>query len=115
MGAIRGAVCAENTPQSISDKSVSLIAEIIKKNNLQTDDIDAIFFSATSDLDSVYPAKVVREKFALNNAAFMCFAEMNVSGSLDHCIRVCVFTSKIKQGNCVHCYMGRAKMLREDL
>lgn len=115
MGAIRGAICAENSVQDISDKAVELIAAILNENNLQANDIDAIIFSATSDLDKCYPAKAVRECLNMCNTAFMCLAEMFVEGSLNHCLRVCVFTSKVSQADCKHCYIGKAKCLRADL
>ena len=115
MGAIRGAICAENSVADISDKAVELIASILSENNLQADDIEAVIFSATSDLDACYPAKAVRERFGMDNVAFMCLTEMSVKDSLDHCLRVCVLTSKVDQTNCKHCYIGKARCLRADL
>lgn len=115
MGAIRGAICAENTKQDISAKAIELVAAILERNNLLSDEIEAIFFSATGDLNACYPAKAVREHFAMSNVAFMCLAEMTVSNSLDHCLRVCVFTPVRSQSDCKHCYLGRASVLRTDL
>lgn len=115
MGVIRGAICAENTQSDIASKSVDLLSEIFKQNNLSPSDVDAVIFSATSDIDACYPAKSVREFFGMSDVAFMCFAEMNVGGSLDHCLRVGVFAPNISQRDCKHCYMGRASILRKDL
>lgn len=115
MGAIRGAICAENTREDISLQAVTLVNEILSKNNLQVADVEAVIFSATSDLDVCYPAQAVREHFVMDNVAFMCFAEMPVQGALDHCLRVCVLTPKLNQKDCKHCYLGRAKCLRSDL
>lgn len=118
MGAIRGAVCAENTDVDISNKAVELIREIFIRNDLCPQDIEAVIFSVTEDLDACYPAKAVREVFSMGDAAFMCLSEMSVCGSIDHCIRVCVFVRqeiRKKQSQYVHCYLGKAKALREDL
>lgn len=115
MGAIRGAICAENTVEDISAKTVMLIDEILVKNCLQVSDVEAILFSATADLDACYPAKAVREHFVMPNVAFMCFAEMKVQNALDHCVRMCVFAPKLSQSDCIHCYVGRAQCLRKDL
>lgn len=115
MGVIRGAICAENTHKDISEKSVELLGAILLQNNLRPEDIEAVIFSATSDLDACYPAKAVREHLAMTNVAFMCFAEMSVRGSLDHCLRVSVFVRSINQEDCKHCYLGRASSLRTDL
>lgn len=115
MGVIRGAICAENTQQDISEKTVELIAAIFARNNLSADDVEAVIFSATSDLDACYPAAAVRERYSMSNVAFMCLAEMSVENSLDHCLRVSVFAPKISQNECNHCYLGRARCLRRDL
>lgn len=113
MTVIRGAVCALNTAESIGEKAVELVGKIMAENGLAHSDVSYVLFTATSDLDAVYPAKAVREKL-LPDCAFNCVQEMNVKGSLDHCLRVTVFTSfevkKIK-----HCYLGDAKVLRPDL
>ena len=115
MGAIRGAICAENTVEDISSKSLQLVKEIISRNGLQLRDIEAIIFSVTDDLDACYPAKSVREELNLSDVAFMCFAEMRVPNSLSHCIRVCVFVNGLCQSDCKHCYIGEAAVLRKDL
>ena len=115
MGAIRGAICAENTAEDISCKSLQLVNEIISRNKLEKNSIFAIFFSCTQDLNACYPAKYVREQLSLSNVAFMCFEEMKVPGSLARCIRVCVFVDGLKQQHCQHCYLGEASVLRVDL
>ena len=115
MGAIRGAICAENTVEDISCKSLQLVKEIISRNELSSSNIEAIFFSVTDDLNACYPAKSVREQLNLSNVAFMCFEEMKVVNSLDHCIRVCVFVNGREQASCKHCYLGEAAVLRRDL
>lgn len=115
MGAIRGAICANNTQEDISAKSVELVTEIFKANSIDGSDVQAIFFSATADLNACYPAKAVREQLNLDKAAFMCFTEMAVENSLAKCIRVCVFVDKLSQNDCKHCYLGEAKALRQDL
>ena len=115
MGAIRGAICAENTIEDISAKSVELVKEIFARNGLVTEQVEAIIFSSTDDLDACYPAKSVRETLNLPNVAFMCLAEMKVQHSLTHCIRVCVLVEGLAQSSCKHCYLGEASVLRADL
>ena len=115
MGAIRGAICAENTVEDISAKSLQLVREIVASNGVNLDDIEAIIFSVTEDLNACYPAKSVREGLNLPNVAFMCFAEMKVPNSLAHCIRVCVLVNGLSQNACRHCYIGEAAILRRDL
>ena len=115
MGAIRGAICAENSVEDISAKSLQLVNEIISRNKVNRNSISAVFFSCTDDLNACYPAKAVREQLGLSNVAFMCFSEMRVPNSLSHCIRACVLVDGLKQEHCKHCYLGEAAALRADL
>ncbi|MBQ7914206.1 MAG: chorismate mutase [Clostridia bacterium] len=115
MAVIRGAICANNTIEDISSKSLELVNSIIQENNVDLQHVSAIIFSATKDLDACYPAKAVREQLCLSNVAFMCFHEMDVAGSLDHCIRVGIFVDDFSQSNVKHVYIGRAQQLRKDL
>lgn len=115
MGAIRGAICCENTSSSIGSKAIELVREIMTLNKISVCDVEAILFTATRDLDACYPAKSVREELNMPNVAFVCAQEMSVAASIDHCIRVCVFVSRLIQQECVHCYLGEARALREDL
>ena len=115
MGAIRGAICCENTSSSIGSKAVELVGAILDVNKISANDVEAVFFTVTQDLNACYPAKAVREQLNMPNIAFMCAQEMNVSVSLEHCIRVCVFAPKLSQKRCKHCYLGEAKSLRIDL
>ena len=115
MGAIRGAICAKNTVEDISQKSVELISTIVNSNGIPLNRIEAIIFSVTDDLNACYPAKSVREQFSLDQVAFMCLKEMSVPNSLQNCIRVCVLVRGLAQKKCKHCYIGEASLLRLDL
>lgn len=115
MGAIRGAICADNTVADVEEKSVDLIKRILTDNSITVDDVEAVFFSVTDDIDVCYPAKAVREHLDMPNVAFMCFAEMRVKNSLKNCIRVCVLVPKLDQQSCKHCYLGKTRALRSDL
>ena len=108
---IRGAICAENTAASISESAETLVKVIMARNCLAAEQISAVFFSATADLNACYPATQVR-KTLLPNVAFMCFQEMSVKGSLPGCIRVSVFA---ETETVQHCYLGKAAQLRPDL
>lgn len=115
MAAIRGAICAENDVESIGNASVCLIEEIIKQNHLDVGDIESIIFTVTADLNAAYPAKSAREKFQMDNVAFMCMQEQFVANSPEKCIRVCVTCGSLRQKDVKHCYVGKASVLRPDL
>ncbi|MEA5085283.1 Chorismate mutase AroH [bioreactor metagenome] len=112
---IRGAVTAKNSKDNILAKTKELLIEIIEENNLNIEDITAIFFTATKDLDKVYPAVSARA-IGITDAALMCFQEMYVEGSMEKCIRVTVMTeSDKKQKDAKHIFLGEAQKLRPDL
>lgn len=114
MAFIRGAVCAENTKENISQSAVGLVEEILRRNGLRGADVQAILFTCTGDLNACYPAAAVRAVLG-DKIAYFCTQEMYVVGSLDHCIRVCVVTDRVGQEDCKHVYLGKASALRPDL
>lgn len=116
MAWIRGAICAENTAESIKKQTLKLFDEIVRVNNLIEPDVEAVFFTVTKDIDACYPAKFVRESYPqLKNVAFMCMQEMFVVGSLPKCIRICVGIANKNQADVTHCYLDGAESLRPDL
>ncbi len=112
---VRGATCAQNTAESISQNAVELITEIISRNRLDKSAISAIFFTATADLNAANPATAVRTSLGLNDVAFMCAQEMSVVGALPHCIRAAVFVETSAEAPFKPVYLGKAATLRPDL
>lgn len=116
MAWIRGAICAENITESVKEQTLKLFAEIVRSNDLNICDVEAVFFTVTKDIDVCYPAKFVRESYPLlKNIAFMCMQEMYVVGSLPKCIRICVDVANKNQADVTHCYLDGAESLRPDL
>ena len=114
---IRGAITTEhNSREEILEATKEMLEAIMESNNLGIDQVIQILFSATKDLDEVYPAVAARE-MGLTAAALMCFQEMYVKGSLDKCIRVSVLADAegLTTQNVKHQYLRRAKTLRMDL
>ncbi len=112
---IRGAITCENTKDDILEKTEVMLTKIIEENNLKIEDITAVLFTATRDLDAVYPAVAAR-KIGITRAALMCMQEMYVVGSLPKCVRVMVTAeSDKKQAEANHVYLGEAERLRPDL
>lgn len=114
---IRGAITTEfNTKEAILEATQFMLEEIIKANQLQIEQIVQIHFSATKDLDAVYPAVAARN-IGITSASLMCFQEMYVAGSLEKCIRVDVLVEQegLTRTNIKHQYLRNAKRLRPDL
>ncbi len=113
---IRGAITAEeNTRDCVLENTRMLLNKIIKENDLDLQDIISVIFTATNDIDSVYPAVAARG-VGIVEAGLMCVQEMFVEGSLQMCVRVLVIaeTDK-KQRDMKHVYLKGAVKLRPDL
>tara|TARA_Y100001970_G_scaffold250030_1_gene321285 strand:+ start:35763 stop:36131 length:369 start_codon:yes stop_codon:yes gene_type:complete len=113
---IRGAITIDtNDPDKIVEGAQELLSDIIKLNNIVTDDIVSIFFSTTKDLNAEYPAVAARN-IGLVNVALMCTHEMDVPNGLEKCVRILLHVNA-DQGynNIKHVYLKGAKSLRPDL
>lgn len=113
---IRGANTVENNnKEEMLEATKKMLEAIIADNNIGIDNIISITFTATKDIDAVYPAVAARN-MGITSAALMCMQEMYVEGSLEKCIRVSVMIeSNIAQKDIKHVYMGKAVNLRTDL
>jgi len=113
--AIHGAttVCS-NTREEILLKTRELLDEMLKRNKLSADDIVSIIFTATRDLDAVYPAVAARE-MGITNASLFCCQEMFVKGSLESCIRILMHIQTPEKIKPHHVYLEKAVTLRPDL
>ena len=113
MKAIRGATTvAEDTPKLIKEGVKDLLNEIVRLNNLKSEQIICIMFSSTADLVSYYPAKAAREA-GFSSCALYSSLEPEIEGSLKNCIRVMLLVESDKQPE--HVYLYGAKNLRKDI
>ena len=112
---VRGATTAEdNSPEEILKATRQLLALMIRQNGIQPDDVCSAVFSTTTDLDSEFPALAARQLGWLD-VALMCVHELDVPGSIRHCIRVLLHWNTDKPpGGIVHVYIKEAAHLRPD-
>ncbi|MBC7087278.1 MAG: chorismate mutase [Tissierellales bacterium] len=113
---IRGAITVDdNTEESILSSTIELLTTIENENKLKKNDVICILFTATKDLNAVYPAKAARI-LEYTQCSLMCLQEMDVEGSLSKCIRVLILcVSEMNQDEAKHVYLKDAKILRPDL
>ena len=94
---LRGATTADaNTRDDILDATRELLERLVEANDVDTDDIAAVTFSATKDLDAEFPAVAARVHMGWTNVAIMCGHEMDVPGGQKRCIRVLVLVNTDK-------------------
>ena len=114
---IRGATVVEcDEPTAIWVATRELLIEIQTANpSLNTVDLASIWFSATPDLKSAYPAAAARQ-MGWTDVPLMCVQEMAVPDSLARCIRVLLhWNTELPQEAVRHVFLGEAATLRPDL
>jgi len=116
MRGIRGATrAAADTPEAILTATRELLECMLAANALDLDDVVSIFFSATPDLTSTFPAGAARD-LGWTDIPLMCMTEIAVRGALGHCIRVLMHVeTTLPREAIVHVYQGGAESLRPDL
>lgn len=114
---VRGATTVErDEPELIYKETERLVKEIVKENNIQTEDIVSVLISTTPDIHSAFPAKAVRTIEGWQYVPTMCTHEMNVPGALPLCIRVLMHVNTdLSQKEIRHVYLNDAVKLRPDL
>jgi len=113
---IRGAIVVPiNNRESIIAATKELLKEMVQANNTKFDDIAAILFTTTPDLNAEFPAVATRELGWPSNLALLCGHEMSVSNALPHCLRVLMLVNTEKgYEEIIHVYIGEAKKLKDN-
>ncbi len=113
---IRGAVTVnKNTSTEIVKATARLLKEMTVLNRVKLEDIAAVIFSVTCDLNAEFPAEAAR-RLGWRETPLFCTCEINVPGSLKKCIRVLMLVnSKRPQTAMQPVYLGKGKKLRPDL
>lgn len=114
--AIRGATTAEaNTIEAMRDAITELLREIEERNQLDLEEVISVIFTATCDLDAIFPAAIARENPHWENVPLLDLQQMHVKGSLEKCIRVLIYLNTNKpQEEMYHPYLRKAQNLRPD-
>jgi len=113
---VRGATTvADNSRAAILEATSGLLTEIITVNGIALEDVASAIFTATPDLDAVYPAAAARE-LGWTQTPLLCMREMQVAGSLRRCIRVLIhWNTEHAPCEIHHVYLREAQALRPDL
>jgi chorismate mutase len=92
-----------------------LLSSMLQRNDIDTDDLVSIMFTATEDLRSVFPAEAAR-RMGLARVPLLCAQEIPVEGAMTSVIRILVhFHSGRSLDEIVHVYLDGAESLRDDV
>ena len=113
---IRGAICVEdNERESIIAATRTLLERIVTANDLATEDLAGVIFTATPDLNAAFPACAARQ-MGWVYTPLLCMQEIAVPDSLPRCIRVLAMWNTDRSPEEIrHVYLGQARGLRPDL
>ena len=114
--ALRGATTAvANEAGAIIEATAELLREMLRRNDVDPDDVVSMIFTATPDLDAEFPASAAR-KIGISHVPLLCAREIDVPDAVGRCVRVLMhlYTSR-DPATLKHVYLGDASQLRTDL
>lgn len=113
---VRGAITVEvNDYHTICERVIELLTAIVTENNIDIEDIGAVIFSSTPDLDAAFPAEGAR-KMGWNEVPLFGTQEIDRAGGLASCIRVLIlWNTDLPQVKVKHSYLRDAAQLRKDI
>lgn len=114
--ALRGAITVDrDTPEEVVKATAELLREMLERNDIESDQIVSIIFTATGDISSEFPAAASRE-VGLSHIPLLCTRELDVEGAVPRVIRVLMHLYTDEDYDTLrHVYLGDAKALRTDL
>jgi chorismate mutase len=114
--AVRGAVQVVGDDRAeILEATTELVTEVMTRNELSTDDVISVLFTATSDLTAEFPALAAR-KLGFQEVPLLCASEINVPGAMPRVVRLMMHIETDKPRSQVqHVYLRGAAALRLDI
>ncbi len=114
--ALRGATTVdEDTPAQLEARVVALLEAMFERNGVTHDELISIFFTATPDVVSAFPAAAARA-IGLGDVPLICAQEIAVPGSTPLCVRVMAhLVTERPRDELHHVYLEGAQGLRDDL
>jgi len=116
MRALRGATTVDqDAPSAIEERVHELLAAMLGRNHLTKEQLVSVFFTATDDLHSMFPAAAART-MGLGDVPLMCAQELRIDGAVVRCIRVMMHVEDVRpRDELHHVYLHGAVGLRDDL
>ena len=123
LAAFRGAVCVENTAESITENTCLMCRKLFELNNIKAEDIVSLQFTITKDITLLNPATALRKGnpgLDVTMVPLFCSQEGEIEGGMKFVIRVLLTTyidydeeKGLPEKHNV--YLNGAEKLRKDL
>jgi len=114
--AVRGAVqLSGNNRDEILAGTTELVTEVMSRNELSTNDVISVLFTATPDLTAEFPALAAR-KLGFQEVPLLCATEINVPRAMPRVVRLMMHIETTKPRSALqHVYLRGAAALRLDI
>ncbi len=114
--AIRGAVQVDAGDRAaILAGTSELVTEVMTRNQLGTDAVISVLFTATPDLTAEFPALAAR-RLGFGEVPLLCAAEIAVPGAMPRVIRLLMHIETDRPRSAMqHVYLRGASALRVDI
>ncbi|WAP55233.1 chorismate mutase [Streptomyces sp. S465] len=114
--AVRGAVQLErDEPEHMHEQVSKLLTAILERNDLDPDDLISVWFTATPDLHSDFPAVAAR-KLGITDVPLICAQELDIEGAMPRVVRILAHVeTPLPKSDVAHVYLGAAASLRKDI
>ena len=114
--AIRGAVQVDaNEREPIIEATAELVAAVMARNDLVTDDVISVIFTATPDLTAEFPALAAR-KTGFHDVPLLCATEIGMPAAMPRVVRLLMHVETERPRSALrHVYLRGAAALRLDI
>jgi chorismate mutase len=114
--AIRGATQVEvDEREHVLARVTELVAQVLARNGVSTDDLVSILFTATPDLHAEFPAYAARA-IGISDVPLLCAQELDVVDALPRIVRLLAHVeTPLERAEIRHVYLHGARQLRTDL
>lgn len=113
---IRGAITVDkNESIEIVERVAELLVAIKQANTFEIDDIGAVIFSSTPDINSTFPAIAARN-LGWTEVPLFGTQEIDSPNGVPRCVRVLILlNTELSQKAIKHIYLRDAVVLRQDI
>ena len=114
--AVRGAIQVDaDERDQVLEASTELLTAVLERNQLRSEDLISVLFTATPDLTSEFPAYAAR-MMGITDVPLLCASEIDVPGAMPRVLRLLAHVETDLPRDAVrHVYLRGAAGLRTDL
>ena len=118
LAAFRGAVCVENTAESITENVCLMCRELFTRNKIKAEDIVSLQFTITDDITVLNPATALRKGnpgLDVSQVPLFCAQEAKINGGMPLVVRALLTAYTAESAGRQNVYLNGAEKLRPDL